>query len=447
LQQTKAVAPGPKGPFIFRARGALRDPTGFLTNLTRTYGDVVRFRLGGHVAFVLGDPELVHFVLVERADAFRKTSLAPATGRLIGQALFASEDPVHARDRRAIQPMFSHDKLDRLLDIAVGLTQEAIAPWRPGESLDMHAAMAGLSSRMALAGVLSAQSAAEVAPFSQALDGALLAYQRTLNPFAELLERLPLRSTRTIEKCSADLERLVDERVRERRDKPGAHGDVLDLLAQMRYADGGEMSDLQLRHEALDLVIGANQVLSLALTWALYELARHPDAQGRVADEAARELGNGPPTIEHVPRLKAARAAFNEALRLHPPAWAFLRLAKAETDVGGFRVPEGSLMILSPYLLHHDARHWPNPLVFDLSRWDKGERGSRPKLAFFPFGAGPRACVGEPLATAEGTLILATILREFSLAPLEPDPVTEWALGLHAAREVPLRIGKRAETK
>lgn len=406
--------PGPRGPFLLRAARARRDPAGFLAELARAHGDIVRFRLGRRVAFLLNDPELIHQVLVDRSQAYSKAAVTPATRRLIGDALFAGDGPAHDRQRRAIQPLFRHDRLDAVAETVVRLTAEASSGWRAGEVVDAAQAMNALSFRAMAANLFSMRTQEESAALHDALTGALRAFERTLHPLGALLDRLPTRETRSIAAATEDLERIVDRAIAERKARPGERRDVLDMLVELRFEDGGSgrLSDLELRHEAIDLIIASHETVAVALAWSLYELARHPEAQERVAEEALA-LGDRWARLEDATKLPASRAAFQEALRLHPPAWAYLRRARQDLVLGGYRVPRDSLVVLAPYVTQRDARFFPDPMAFDLERFGPAARSARPKLAYFPFGAGPRSCIGEPLAVAEGTLVLSTLLQRF----------------------------------
>lgn len=412
--------------------------------LARAHGDFVRLRLGPSVAFLLNDPELIHQVLVDRPEAFSKAAVTPATRRLIGDALFSGDGTAHDRQRRAIQPLFRHDKLDAVADTVVRLAREESSRWSAGEVVDAARAMNDLSFRAMAANLFSMKTAEDSAALHGALSGALRAFDRTLHPLGALLDRIPTRETRRIAAATGDLERIVDGAIAERKQRPGACGDVLDLLVELRFENGGSdrLSDLGLRHEAIDLIIASHETVAVALAWSLYELARHPEAQARVAAEASG-LGDRPARLGDAPQLAASRAAFQEALRLHPPAWAYLRRAREDLILGGYRVPRGSLIVLSPYVTQRDARFFPDPMAFDLDRFSPAARSARPKLAYFPFGAGPRSCIGEPLAVVQGTLVLSTLLRRFTFEGTGQAVRERPVVTLLPAGPIPVRVAMR----
>jgi cytochrome P450 len=202
--------------------------------------------------------------------------------------------------------------------------------------------------------------------------------------------------------------RIIDERRRGGEDR----GDLLSmlLLAEDEEGDRQGMSNEQVRDEAMTLFLAGHETTANLLAWTWYLLARNPEAERRLHAEIDAVLEDGrAPTVDDLPRLRYAEMVVSEVMRLYPPAWAVGRRAVADHEAGGYHVPAGSLILVSQYVAHRDPRFWPDPERFDPERWTPEARGQRPQFAYFPFGGGPRRCVGEAFAWMEATLILATL--------------------------------------
>lgn len=409
---TSSLPPGPGGTNILRLPAARRDPVGFLRRMAAEHGDIVHFRLGRTHVVLLNDPRLIQEVLQERPLEFGKGAVTPATKRIIGDALFADDGEHHDRQRRAVQPMLRHDRLGPIGQSAWAEAMGAADALARGGPIDGRPAMLEISYRLTMRNLLGEPDGGPP-ELRAALEGTLEMFTRTLNPFAMVMDRLPLPSTRRQQAALKALRSDVDARIRLRQEEPKAYHDTLAMLVAHRFTDGGaeRMSQREVRDEALDLVIGSYETVAAALGWSLYLLACHPEEQTKVAAEAARVLGGRAPSLEGLQRMPYARAAVREALRLYPPAWGYLRRASANIELAGYRIPRGALLALAPAVTHHDPRFFPDPERYDPGRWLARDVQ---KGTFFPFGMGPRSCVGEPLAMAElmaATAALCTALR------------------------------------
>jgi cytochrome P450 len=200
------------------------------------------------------------------------------------------------------------------------------------------------------------------------------------------------------------------------------------LLAQDEEGDGGGMTDRQLRDEVVTLLLAGHETTSNALTWTWYLLSQNPEIEARWREELRSVLGGRPPTFEDLPALKYTEMVMAESMRLFPPAWGIGRRALRDVELGGFRIPAGSILALAPYVLHRDERFWPDPLRFQPERFTAEARAARPKFAYFPFGGGARSCIGEPFAWMEGVLLLATVGQRWRLRLSPGHPVEPQAL-------------------
>jgi cytochrome P450 len=239
------------------------------------------------------------------------------------------------------------------------------------------------------------------------------------------MERRPLPSTRRLQRATARLDALVYAMIAERRASGDDRGDLLSMLmlAEDSEGDGGGMSDRQVRDEALTIFLAGHETTANALSWAFYLLSQHPAVADRLGAELDAALGGRAPTVADLPGLSYTEMVFAEAMRLYPPAWVIGRRAIAPFEAGGYALPTGTIALASQWVLHHDPRYFPDPYRFDPQRWLPEARAARPKFCYFPFGGGPRTCIGEPFAWMEGTLLLACLARSWRPALLPGHPV------------------------
>ncbi len=439
-----AYPPGPRGPFFLWALPARKDPLGLLQKLVKEHGDVVFMRLAGRKVFLLNDPTLIRAVLVEHPEYYTRASVSEAVQRLVGGSLFLSEGADHDRRRRAAVAFFGHDRVEFVARVSADLTVKAAASWPRDAPFDLGKEIYDLGLRVIAANLFSMDKPAELERLSNSAMGAYGAFERVLRPSGRVLDRLPLRSTRHIERCSRDLIALADQLVRERRANPGKFEDLLSLFVEMRFSDGGpdRLTPQELRAEALDLLFGSHATIA-ALAWTLYELARRPEEQARLATATMSALGGRLPSLADIGSLQLARTAFMEGLRLHPTAWAFARRASVPVQLGEWQVPAGSLVVISPYVTQHDARNFPDPARFDMARWEGPALDARKRGTYFPFGVGPRSCLGEGIAMAQGAITLATILQALEIRTVPGDPAQDRAVGLQAIGRFPVTAHER----
>jgi cytochrome P450 len=236
-------------------------------------------------------------------------------------------------------------------------------------------------------------------------------------PFFELLRKLPLPQLRRFDGARQKLDAIMYRLIEERRRSGEDRGDLLSmlLLSQDLEGDGGRMSDEQVRDEAITIFLAGHETTANALTWTWYLLSQDTSVEHELHRELDQVLDSRLPTFDDVPYLKYTEMVLSESMRLYPPAWALGRYAVQESEIGGYRIPKKSLVLMSQYVTHHDARYFPDPLRFDPSRWTPEMRESRPQFSYFPFGGGQRRCIGEGFAWLEGVLLLATIAQKWRM--------------------------------
>jgi cytochrome P450 len=428
-----------------------RDPLGFLTQVARKHGDIVHGRLGRAHLYLLNHPDYIQDVLVTSHRRF--TGLAFEAGKcLTGEGLLSAQGAVHRRHRRLMQPAFHHDRL-----WAYGATMvKHMQRWCDGQRDGAVKAIRSEMRRLTLGivgetmfGATDSTAAGDVRELIDA-GGALFGPLTFLFPFARLMERLPLPSARRFVAARERLDARVYRMLRERRLAGLDRRDLLSmlLLAKDEEGDGQGLTDRQIRDEVVTIFLAGHETTASALTWSWELLAQHPEAEGRLHAEIDEVLGDRLPTPNDLPRLPYTSGVFAEALRLYPTAAMIFRRALEDHAVGDYVIPKGGIVILSQYVMHRDCRFYPNPDVFDPGRWAPELRASRPRYCYFPFGGGPRVCIGEGFATMEGVLALASIAQRWSLRldgapPLQRDP----RLGTRPSDGLCLRLNSRVPNR
>jgi cytochrome P450 len=459
-----ALLPRLLGGEIFRQNAAE-----FLLENAQKYGDLVYFRAFGRPVLQFNHPELVHEMLVRDAAHHHRNPVMQRARSVLGNGLLTSEEPLHMRQRRLAQPAFHRQRIAGYGEVIAQSTLQLTAPWRPDAVLDVRAEMLLLALRIVGKTLFDTDVEQDVKKISAAVDSFQGLLPLAFLPFSSLIQRSPLPAMRRIRRGREELDALIFRMIRERRAEqaPGAgirdRGDLLSMLMAAEDAEGapvpGEardpgatssqserMSDTQIRDECITVLLAGHETTANALSFALWLLARHPEVQDALADECARVLQGRAPTAADTPHLPLAERVFAEALRLYPPVWVTARTAAASYQYRGIRIQRGTILIAPQFVVHRDPRFFPDPLAFHPSRFSAEAKAARPRMAFFPFGAGNRRCIGEGLAWMEGTLALATIVQDWQLFAA-PGPSTELALdpsvSLRPKAPVMLRVRRR----
>ena len=424
--------PGPRstlpGASLFGFLAFRRDPLKFLTRAAREYGDIVHFRLGPQHAYLLNHPDLVKDVLVTRNDHFQKGRALQRSKRLLGEGLLTSEGEHHRRQRRLAQPAFHKKRIESYGAAMVEYAARASGRWQHGARVDVAHEMMQLTLAVVGKTLFDADVEAEADEVGEAMDQIMELFQLLLLPFSEYVEKLPIPPARKFERARARLDRVIYRIIEERRRGGADRGDLLSmlLLAQDEEGDLTGMTDAQLRDEVMTLFLAGHETTANALAWTWYLLALHPEVETKLHAELDEVLPEGKwPEVADLPRLRYTEMVLTEAMRLYPPAWAVGRLAVKDYAVGGYLLPAGSLILLSQYVTHRDARFFPDPLRFDPERWRPEARAAVPPYAYFPFGGGPRRCIGEGFAWMEGTLIIAALARRWRMRLVPDQQVVE----------------------
>ncbi|MBL7548480.1 cytochrome P450 [Frankia sp. AgB1.9] len=450
--QPRAVGevPGQSGGPLAAVRRLRADPLTRLTQLRDEHGPIVRLSTWPVSAFLVSDPAVAADALVSGHRAYAKGAVVRGAGSrtnvtqpltyLLGDGLLTSAGDVHRRQRRLIQPLFHKHRIAEYGEQFVCVTDDTAATWRDGQRLDLHAEMTEMTLGIVARTLFDVPLDDEVVTVVRdAVARNLPAARRAALPGFTRVEQLPVGGPARRRDSREALDRAVYEMIADRRATGATGSDLLSLLLDTQDADTGErMSDSQIRDEAMTLLLAGHETTANALAWTFHLLGEHRDVAARLHAEVDAVLGGRPPTFEDLPRLAYTNAVFSESMRLFPPVWAMGRHLVEDREVAGYLLPAGSTLVFSQWVIHRDERWWPDPTRFDPTRWlDADESGGtgqestaggphapgRPRFAYFPFGGGPRQCIGNSFAVAEGVLALATIARRWSFTAATGDPV------------------------
>ncbi len=414
----------PPGPKPRRLLGLFREfrknPADFLERAAREYGDLVFVPLGPQNIYFASHPDFVQDILVTRQALFKKSRMLERARVLLGEGLLTSEGETHLRQRRLIQPAFHRDRMNAYAAVMVECAARCSERLQAAAAgLDLSVEMSRLTLAIVTRTLFSANVDSEADDVGAALSEVFKMFELILLPYSDWIEKLPLPPIRRFHRARALLDSIIYRLIAERR--AGGSGDTGDLLSMLLAAqdeDGGGMTDQQIRDEALTLFVAGHETTAVAITWAWYLLSQNPDVEARFHAELDQVLGGRLPTLEDSPLLRYTGSVFKETLRLYPPAWGIGRRALVDMELGGYAIPAGSIVAVSPWVVHRDSRWFPEPLRFSPERW-LSEDAARPKFTYFPFGGGARVCIGERFALAEGALLLATLGQRWRFR-LEP---------------------------
>jgi cytochrome P450 len=419
LSLPEKTIPGPKGlPLLGSLLEAWSDPLALLTRGVREHGEVVRFRFAWLDYVLLSSPSAAHRVLVENAKAYHKSPNYQGLKVMLGQGLLTSEGDHWRRQRKLAQPAFHRERIAGFVDTMAGTTADMLARWASldaGTVIDVHAEMMRLTLRIVGKTLLSADLESDAKQFGEALNVAI----HWANAYVESIVRVPpwfpTPANLRFRSAQRTIEGVVLRVVEERRRSGADQNDLLAMFMNARDETTGErMTDRQLLDELLTLTLAGHETTANALAFTFHLLSRHPAVLADLREEAARVLGGRAPALEDLPRMPYTKAVIEESLRLYPPAWVFERIALEDDEIVGHRIPRGTIVAVSPFVMHRLPSLWPNPEGFDPRRFLEPDP-NRPKLAYLPFGGGPRTCIGNTFALTELQIILPMIVQRASL--------------------------------
>jgi cytochrome P450 len=409
--------PGPKGGFFSGSATAFRrDQLGFYESCAREYGDLVQTRMGPYRILLVYHPDAIEELLVARSRDFVKSPGVQLLRPLLGDGLLLSEGETWLRQRRLIQPAFHRQRVAAYGEVMSALAERHVAGWKAGDTVEVHAEMMALTQAIVARTLFDADVADDAREATEAAKVLAEDFGARLQSFRVLPYWLPtprnLRSRRAVRRLDALVHRIIAERRASGEDR----GDLLSMLVHAQDADDGtRMSAQQVRDEVMTIFMAGHETTAVALSWTWSLLGQHPDADARLAAELREVLGGRAPSAADLPRLKFAEMIVTEAMRLYPPAYGLGRQAGRATELAGREVATGDIVIAPTWVVQRDRRWFEEPEAFRPERWAGDLAHRLPRYAYFPFGGGPRQCIGNGFALMEAVLLLATIAQRFRL--------------------------------
>ncbi len=439
------LPPGPKEPPLIGSVSRFgTDLPQFLARMGRDYGDLATFHLGPRPVILVNKPEYIELVLVREGSKFIKgRGLQRLRGLLLGQGLLTSEHEFHMRQRRLAQPAFMKQRLDEYARCMADFALEAVEGWVDGERRLVVHDMMELALRIVAKTCFSEDLGPRMQRVADALTEFMDAFPIHMVPGSELLDNLPIPSTKHTQHARKVLDEVIYGILAERRADPTDRGDLLSMLMLARDEEGGPgMSDEQLRDEAMTLILAGHETTANAMAWTLYLLSQNSGEYRQLFEEVDRVLDGRPATRADIDNLPHTRNCFMEGMRLYPPVWVMDRECTEEVTFGGYTFPKGTLFFLSPLVTHRDHRFFDAPMLYKPDRWSAAETKKRHRYSFFPFGGGQRYCMGERFAMMEATLVLASIAQRWEHVYQE-----HWACPMNAMLTLRPRGGLPMEVR
>ena len=428
-----------------------RDLPGFMTSLTQHYGHVVRVSILNQEGYLLNHPDDVKHVLQSHSSNYSKDVYALKFLKvLLGEGLLTNEGASWLQQRRLMQPAFHRKRLSALSTIMTNATSGMLERWQDstqhGEVLDIAQEMMQLTLRNVGLALLSSDLSDEMDSLGQAFATyRTLLMQYLFMPFPPL--SMPTPRNRRLQATISVLDTVIKGIISERRKQNIDTGDLLSTLLQTRDEETGEgMTDQQVRDEVMTLLLAGHETTATLLIWTWYLLSQHPEVEDRLHTELDEVLAGQLPTVEHLPRLSYTRMILEETLRLYPSTFSMSRKALTDDEIGGYAIPAKSTILLCPYTTHRHPAFWENPNVFDPERFSPERAAGRLHFAYFPFGGGPRQCIGNTFALMEAQLILATVAQRYTLRLVSDHKVEpEVLLTIRPRHGLPMTLQQRTE--
>lgn len=441
--------PGPRGfaevLATFRAFSA--DPPGEVLALAQRWGDVVGFHLGREAIVVVQDPAIVGEVLIDRDGAWIKDRILRSLSAILGTGLLTSEGELWRKQRKLIAPSLTKKHIASYADAMVQAAATYADALVDGDARDVHADMSRVTLEIVVATLFGTAIRSGQDSVGHAMDAVMNDFTEVVHSWRRLFPTwVPFAARRRMASTIKVIDRAVFDLIQQRKSEGALGDDLLSRMLEARDESGARMSDTQLRDEAVTLFMAGHETTAGALAFTLMLLGDHPSIDARVVEEVERVVGDRAPTADDVPALKLTEAVVKESMRLYPPAHVIGREASRDVTVGDYRLKKGTAVLMSPWALHHDARHFRDPFAFRPDRWLDGSQAELPKNTYLPFGGGPRVCVGNHFAMMEAVLVLATLLRRARFERVSAEPVRlQAAVTLRPLDAIPMRVVRRAK--
>ena len=426
VKSSLGLPPGPKGNFLLGSIVEVsRDWLGFYQQCADEYGDVVRVRLAHVPVYLVVHPRDIETVLITNAANFTKSADYRALARVLGNGLLTSEGDFWQRQRGLIQPAFHKQNIQAYAGAMTSAAERMLNSWKDGGVRNLHDDMMRVTLEIVGQCLYGAEVSGAAERVGKAMEVVMQGFVTNASLALLFPFDIPVSFARRESRAIRNLNEIIGGIIQERRASNQRREDLLDTLLRVRDAEGKPMSDVQLRDEVMTLFLAGHETTAIALSWACYLIAQHPNVEAKIAEELRAVLAGRAPNPNDLPKLRYTEMVLKETLRLYPAVWGIGRRAIAECELGGYRIPAGSNIFILQWRTQRDARFFPKPEQFDPERWseDPVRSGKIPRFAYFPFGGGPRVCVGASFAMMEATLLLAMIQQRYHLELVPNHPV------------------------
>ena len=423
----KKFPPGPSDGLKRWSLGPLNgNPLEYFTKIACEYGDIAGLRVLNFKTIFINHPDLIEEVLVTNARKYSKGRVLRANRHVFGEGLLTSEGDFWLRQRRLAQPAFHRVRIASYAGTMVEYTQRMLDGWRGGEERDAHQEMMRLTLQIVGKTLFDADVERDAQEVGKSLE-LLLEIGANFRRAIFVPHWLPTPTNLRVKREVAQIEKILYRIIGERRASGRDTGDLLSMLLSAQDEDGSRMTDRQLRDEAITLFLAGHETTASTLSWTWWLLAQNPAVEAKLHAELDAVLGDRVPSLDDLPRLAYTGHVITESLRLYPAAWGMARLAVEDHEIAGYPVTKGMGVAMAQWVVHRDPRWYDAPEEFQPERWEDDLWKRLPRFAYFPFGGGPRQCIGNAFALMEATLILATVARKFRLRLVANHPVAPLA--------------------
>jgi cytochrome P450 len=422
--------PGPKRHLLTgNSREFYKDQLGFLTKSAREFGDIVHLRFLHVPVYLLNNPKHIEQVFSDRNFVKPMSLRLPLQRQIFGNGLLSSGGEVWLRERRMTQPAFHRDRLASYSAVMIDCTEKMMGAWHAAEVRDVYDEMRALAFEIAAKCLFNLDMKSDAAVVRDVCKTITKVFASQGTPLWFFDNIFPTPNNLRFRKAVRRLDEIIYELISQRLSKGGEADDLLSMLLFAEDERGAKLNSKQLRDALATLFFASHEAAALVLSWTCYLLALHPDIQETLVTELHSTLGEREtPQAADLSALRYTRSVIKEALRLYPPNRSVGREALNDCEIGDYHVPAGTQLLMSQWVVQRDCRYFDTPEEFKPDRWTTEFTRQLPRYAYFPFGGGPRVCIGQDFAMMEATLVIATILRRFRLTLVnqhlvEPHPV------------------------
>jgi cytochrome P450 len=443
--------PGPKSRFPGAAYLTLhRDPLGFFEKLARDYGDICHMQIASRHDYLISSPDYIERILLAPQEMARSTQFSIKC--LLRNGVLTSKGETHRRERKLMQPFFVSQRNKHYAGAIARSIVHLSDSWTLGETRDVALDMRRLALAIVAEVLFGRDIETELEQVREHLDVVLRMTDSSRSALLDMLKnawlaaKLPHPSASRLNASIRELDFIVYRIIDRQR---SADGEPVNLLSALWAAHGSDPAAReQVRDEVMTMLLAGHETTASALTWTWYLLSEHPEVEAKMHAEVDSVLGGRHPSFDDLPHLSYTRNILAESMRLYPPVWLMGRRPVHDFPLGGYVIPVGAHVHVCQYVVHRDPRFFPDPHRFDPDRWNSDASQQRPRFSYFPFGAGPRMCIGEDLAWTEGILVLATMGQRWKLRlapghPVEPLP----RITLHPKHGMLMRLEGRSPAR